>query len=243
MIHFSCHKYEFPKIQKNMKVSEISAALKDFSLTNCLSDNEIFSLIKESELKTVHKQEYVFVAGQESDEIFFLLDGVVKITTNTEDGREVIKTILHPKAVLSEQSIAGETKRNNNACVMTSEATFLAVKVKVIKELMLVNGNLAVSIINFLGRKLKYSEDRLESLVLNDARERIVEFLKINATSFGQPVGFELLLKHDFTQQDIANFTGTSRQTVTTVLNDLKKTNKIHFKRKSILIRDIKALC
>jgi CRP/FNR family cyclic AMP-dependent transcriptional regulator len=80
-------------------------------------------------------------------------------------------------------------------------------------------------------------------LALNDARERIIQFLKINAQSFGQAVGFEVLLKHDFTQQDIANFTGTSRQTVTTVMNDLKKRNQIFFKRKSILIRDIKALC
>ncbi|MBK7698438.1 MAG: winged helix-turn-helix domain-containing protein [Saprospiraceae bacterium] len=57
--------------------------------------------------------------------------------------------------------------------------------------------------------------------------------------SFGLPIGHETLLKHEFTQQDIASFTGTSRQTVTTVLNDLKKSNKIHFKRKAILIRDV----
>ncbi|MBK9567442.1 MAG: Crp/Fnr family transcriptional regulator [Saprospiraceae bacterium] len=90
---------------------------------------------------------------------------------------------------------------------------------------------------------MKYTEDRLESLALNDARERIIQFLRINAQSFGQTIGFEVLLKHDFTQQDIANFTGTSRQTVTTVMNDLKKHNQIYFKRKSILIRDLKALC
>lgn len=73
---------------------------------------------------------------------------------------------------------------------------------------------------------MKYTEDQLESLALNDARERIIQFLRINAQSFGQTIGFEVLLKHDFTQQDIANFTGTSRQTVTTVMNDLKNTIK-----------------
>lgn len=51
-----------------------------------------------------------------------------------------------------------------------------------------------------------------------------------------------MLIKHGLTQQDIANFTGTSRQTVTTVLNDLKSKNKIHLRRKSILIRDLTAL-
>ncbi|MDF1867710.1 MAG: helix-turn-helix domain-containing protein [Saprospiraceae bacterium] len=51
-----------------------------------------------------------------------------------------------------------------------------------------------------------------------------------------------MLLKHCLTQQDIANITGTSRQTVTSVLNDLKKENLIHFNRRTILIRDVNTL-
>ena len=104
------------------------------------------------------------------------------------------------------------------------------------------NHKLALCVINFIGKKLKNTEERLESLLMDDARERIVGFLKDNAENFGQTVGYELLLKHNFTQQDIANYTGTSRQTVTTVLNDLKKSNKIYFKRKAILIRDMARL-
>jgi CRP-like cAMP-binding protein len=225
-----------------MKTPEILNALKEFSIASCLSSDELNMIVASGSFKTVEKHNHVFESGQLSDEIFFLLAGVVKITTNTKDGREVIKLILHPKAILGELSLAGEETRTNNSTVMSSEAKVLSIKIEVIKELMLSNPQLAFCIINFLGRKLKYSDERLESLVLNDARERIVQFLKVNALSFGQPIGFEMLLKHNFTQQDIANFTGTSRQTVTTVLNDLRKTNKIHFKRKSILIRDLKTL-
>jgi CRP/FNR family cyclic AMP-dependent transcriptional regulator len=73
--------------------------------------------------------------------------------------------------------------------------------------MMMKNPKLVFCVVNFLGKKLKYTEERLESLVLNDARERIVTvLLKVNAQSFGQPIGFELLLKHDFTQQDIGKF-------------------------------------
>jgi CRP/FNR family cyclic AMP-dependent transcriptional regulator len=226
-----------------MNAIEIINALKEFSLTSCLDEQEIKDLVRFGEIRVIEKHKHVFEAGEASDEIFFLFKGVVKITTYASDGREVIKVILHPQAILSEHSIAGEKIRTNNAVVMTSDVVCLAVKVEFIRELMCKNGALANNIIDLLGRKLKYNEERLESLVLNDARERIVQFLKVNAQSFGQAVGYELLLRHDFTQQDIANYTGTSRQTVTTVLNDLKKTNKIHFKRKSILIRDIKALC
>ncbi|MBK8668743.1 MAG: Crp/Fnr family transcriptional regulator [Saprospiraceae bacterium] len=225
-----------------MQFSEIIDALKSFPIATCLTDDELVQIIKSGNLKQIPKHQLIFSEGQKSNELFFLLKGVVKITMNTSDGREVIKMILHPKSIMGEHSIAGEEIRANNATVMTGEATVLAVHIDVITEIMGKNPKLAFCIINFIGKKLKYTEERLESLVLKDARERIVQFLKVNAQSFGQAVGLELLLKHDFTQQDIANFTGTSRQTVTTVLNDLKKTNKIHFKRKAILIRDIAGL-
>ena len=226
-----------------MQPIDIKENLKTFTITSCLSNDELDYLLQSGEIRTIEKNNFVFKQGDVSDEMYFLFSGVVKITSSVGDGREVIKMMLHPKSMLSEQSIAGEEIRENNAVVMTAEATVLAVHVNIIKHLIRTNPDLAFCIVGFLGKKLKYAEGRLESLALDDARERIVQFLRINAQSFGKAIGYEVLLKHDFTQQDIANFTGTSRQTVTTVMNDLKKNNKIFFRRKSILIRDIKALC
>ena len=48
-----------------------------------------------------------------------------------------------------------------------------------------------------------------------------------------------MLVKHDLTHQDIANLTATSRQTVTTVLNDLKEKDLIYMERKRFLIREL----
>ena len=78
--------------------------------------------------------------------------------------------------------------------------------------------------------------------MFKDARERIIDFLKDSAKKQGKRVGFETLIRHCYTQQDIANITGTSRQTVTSVMNDLKKSNLIYFNRRSILIRDMAKL-
>jgi CRP-like cAMP-binding protein len=225
-----------------MQTSQLINEIKGFPLSSCLSEAEIVQLASNGELRVFRKHDFLFESGQVSNEIFFLLSGVVKVTAKAFDGREVIKTILHPKAILGEHSLADEKIRTNDATILTTEALVFAVNVNIIQEMMLKNPTLAICIINFIGRKLKYAEERLESLALNDARERIIQFLKVNAESFGQAIGFETLLKHDFTQQDIASFTGTSRQTVTTVLNDLKKNNKIFFKRKAILIRDVASL-
>jgi CRP-like cAMP-binding protein len=54
--------------------------------------------------------------------------------------------------------------------------------------------------------------------------------------------GDETLVNHGFTHQDMANITGTSRQLVTIVLNELKKKKLINFDRTSILIRNMNGL-
>ena len=129
-----------------------------------------------------------------------------------------------------------------NAIALVPETVCLEIKKELVYEMIEKNTNLAICVIKLIGKRLEYVQNRASSLVLHDARTRIVDFIKNNVRQFGQQVGLEMLLKHTFTQQDIADFTGTSRQTVTTVLNELRKNNKIQFRRKTMLIRDLASL-
>ena len=79
-------------------------------------------------------------------------------------------------------------------------------------------------------------------LVFKDAKSRIIEFLIDEAELKGQKVGFETLVKNMLTHQDISRLTATSRQTVTTVLNELREANIINFDRKRFLVRDLSEL-
>jgi CRP-like cAMP-binding protein len=85
-------------------------------------------------------------------------------------------------------------------------------------------------------------ERKVRDLVFKDARTRIVDFIREMAQENGKPVGDEILIRHVFTHQDIANLTASSRQVVTTVLNELREQNLINFERKRILVRDIQKL-
>jgi len=69
-----------------------------------------------------------------------------------------------------------------------------------------------------------------------------VDFLKELAEENGEQVGTEIMVKHHLTHQDIANLTASSRQTVTTVLNELRSKNLIYFERKKFLIRSLEEL-
>ncbi|MBL4655533.1 MAG: winged helix-turn-helix domain-containing protein, partial [Bacteroidia bacterium] len=83
---------------------------------------------------------------------------------------------------------------------------------------------------------------RLEAIIYKDARTRIVDFLKEMADEIGESAASETYIRNYLTHNDIANLTATSRQTVTTVLNDLRAKDLIYFDRTRILIRDLTKL-
>jgi len=104
------------------------------------------------------------------------------------------------------------------------------------------NASLNFKVTKLIGFRLRKVERRLESLIFKDARTRIIDFIKDMAKEQGKKIGDEILVKHFLTHQDIANLTATSRQTVTTVLNDLKDNDLIYMERNKFLIRDINKL-
>jgi len=225
---------------KNFRAKAIDF-LRHLPLFSELNDAELRRLEAMTIHTVVKKNHFVYCAGDQSDCIYFLVKGIVKISNQAEDEREVIKHILHPMAIFGELGLAGEQQRQDNAQAM-EEVQLYRIPVQEFQRLMQTNHKLAMNVLAMIGGRLKRVEDRLESLMFKDARERIIDFLKDSAKKQGKRVGYEMLIRHCYTQQDIANITGTSRQTVTSVLNDLKKSNLIYFNRRSILIRDMAKL-
>ncbi len=213
--------------------------LSEVSLFEGLSQEDLMDLASLAVAKDYSKHQIIYRVGDNPQDVFILIKGIIKIISKSGEGREVIKTIIHPKALFGIEYLSSQNARSNTAKAINKEVVCLSINSKDFKAYLKQNWTLTEKFIKMLGTKLIYLEDRFESLVFKDARQRIIDFLKDNAKTNGKQIGLEMLIKHSLTQQDIANFTGTSRQTVTYVLNDLKRQNQIYFKRKSILIRDI----
>lgn len=221
---------------------DVQTALQRFSLFSTLTAAELQQLAAITELRTTHKHGFIYLADEPSDYLCLLLQGTIKIGIYSPDGREIIKSIQHPFTMFGELGLTGEGRRAEFACAMNQEVRYGVVRVDDFKRLIQHNFELAQAVMLYLGERLRKAERQWESLILKDVRTRIVEFLKESAGERGRQVGFETLVKHGLTQQDIANLVGASRQTVTAILNELRKSNLIHFNRNSILIRDMDKL-
>lgn len=225
-------------MDKNAKID----FLKKVPMFVTLNEQELAFLADCAQFRSAPRYHFLFVPDEKAEHLFFLVQGRVKTGTFSNEGREIIKELIAPENLFGDLALAGETMRTEFAQSLHDGADYLAIKLVDFHKLMNDNQRLVFACMHHISQRLQRVEDRLANLVVKDARERIIEFLQETATREGRRVGFETLVKHHLTQQEIASLTGTSRQTVTSVFNELKRSNLIYFNRNSILIRDVDKL-
>ena len=225
-----------------MNAEKTTSLLNAFPLFSTLSSQEKDRLAGMMEIKVKPRYSFLYLPGDPSDTIFFLARGAVKIGTHSSDGREIIKSLIHPTAMFGELGLIGERNRQDFAQALKEDVHVYTLKVEDFKMLMRNNFDLCNKVMMLFGSRLMKAENKLESLIFKDARTRIIDFIKESVSNRGRRIGYEMLLKHSLTHQDIANITCTSRQTVTLVLNELKKSHLIYFNRGKILVRDMEKL-
>lgn len=212
------------------------------NLFNILCPHKTKVMNEKHEFKFYKRDQFIYFPEEAAEHIYMVVKGRVRVGHYLDDGKEVIKSILTKGEIFGELAIAGEERRTDFAQAMDDDTIICPLSICELKDLMYNNKDLSFRLLKLIGLRLIRMERKLELLVFKDARTRIIEFLRDAAAWKGTKVGFETMIATKLTHKDIAALTGTSRQTVTTVLNELKSQNLINFDRKKILIRDIEKL-
>ena len=84
------------------------AYLAQFSLFSGLNPLELEFLASQSDLVKVPRGGFIYLADAPSDFIGLLIKGSVKISVFTEDGRELIKQVVHPNNIFGVRIVTGK---------------------------------------------------------------------------------------------------------------------------------------
>jgi CRP-like cAMP-binding protein len=209
------------------------------NLYDVLCPHKVKSMAERHTFNYFKKDQFIYFPDQPAQYIYMIAEGRVRIGRYLDDGKEIVTAILGMGEIFGELALAGEEKRTDFAQAMDDKTTVCPLSIEELKQLMYGNQELSFKMLKLVGLRLMKLERKLELLVFKDARTRIIEFIKDSATWKGKKVGYETLVPTKLTHKDIAALTGTSRQTVTTILNELKEKNLINFDRKKILVRDL----
>jgi CRP/FNR family transcriptional regulator len=195
-----------------------------------------------SGFKTAKKGEVIYFSSSDLPRIYLLKVGNIKIVSVDEDGNETIKEILQKGDLFGELSLENDGEVNEYAKVLTDEVSICSFLLSDFEDLLVRNPSLALSYTKFVGLKMKRFKNNYSNLVSKDAKSRLISFLKDWANREGIFEGDKVTLENYLTQNDIAQIICTSRQTTTLLLNDLEEKKLICYKRKEIIIDDIKKM-
>jgi CRP-like cAMP-binding protein len=212
----------------------------DVNLFQIMCPHKLGEQIKEGHFRSYSKGEVIYFTEDPATTLYLIANGKVRLMRYTPKGDEVVLNILTRGELFGELAILGGGKREEVAEAMEEDTMICPVKVDEIAELMKDNRSFAFKIHKLIGIKLKRLERKVEALVFKDVRERLAEFLVDWAEE--HEINDDGFYEYRLTHKDIASLIGTSRQTVTTLMNEWRDMGWIEFNRKSFRILNQNAL-
>jgi cAMP-binding proteins - catabolite gene activator and regulatory subunit of cAMP-dependent protein kinases len=214
------------------------AYLKIHPLFASMSEQKINDACSMVKVKTVYRGETFNYGDGDYSKIYLLINGKVKITECDEVDNELIKDILTAPDVFGDLSLDGHPSLDEFAEALTANTVVCVFNVPDFKRLLHENPMMALSYANIVNNKLKKLQRRHSDLVFRDAKSRLIRFIKNWAISDGNRVGDKIVLNNYLTHSDIARVIATSRQSVNTLLNELRDSGMLFYNRKRIELND-----
>ena len=202
---------------------------------HCLPDSQQKQLLSLGVKRRFNRDEMIFQAGSSSDDVFILLEGRVKIFQLSCDGKEVILWFCFPGEIFGLAEVVRNGSREVNALACSS-IELLTIKQADFRHYLLSNPAAAVSVIELMSGRLRELGDVLLNLASEDVRSRVIKLLTRLAARYGKRQERQICLNIPLTHQEMADMIGTSRQTVTTVLGDLRRSGFLRTEQRNIII-------
>lgn len=215
--------------------------LKRCDIFSGLSKPELDKVAAIAQERTIPKKKIIYTPEDKSEAMFILKKGRVRIFKLSAEGKMITLAILKDKDIFGAMSLIkggaskayAETLDDSYICAIRQEDFH-----NLIKEIP----EIALGMVEKINQKLKEAEDRIEDLVFRDVPGRIASVLLKLSEQFGKDSSAGTMISFKITHQELADMVGTTRETATVILNELKEDEVLKIEDKYITVIDEKAL-
>jgi CRP/FNR family transcriptional regulator, cyclic AMP receptor protein len=210
-----------------MNQNEIINVLSDFSLFKGLNDQELKKIVDISISREWKKGNHVFMQDDPLENVYFIYDGKIKIYKSDVNGKEQIVSILKRGEMFPH---VGFFRKGGYPAFseVLEDSILVVVPISQFEKVLIENPELCIKVFKVLGEKIVDLQERLESQILNNTYEQIIKLLVRLSKLDGKELNDgRVLLESAFTNRDLANMIGTTRETVSRTLTKLRKENLI----------------
>ncbi|MCY3748144.1 MAG: Crp/Fnr family transcriptional regulator [Chloroflexi bacterium] len=199
-----------------------------------LSETQIYEVERSTRMSTVGPGRILHQPDEKSEMLFLLKSGRVQIYRISPDGKRFIVSNIEPGMFFGEMALLGQAMHDSFAEAVT-DSTVCVISRRDLEYLIGRFPTIGVRIMQALADRLSEAESQLEDLALKSLTARLATLiLRLSSGANGRVAGL--------THNDLAERVGTSRETATQALNELKNAGLIAIGRKRIDVLDRQGL-
>ena len=204
-----------------------------------LSEAELGYISEKMISRHYESGKFIFLEDSEGEQCFFVVQGSVKVTRLSKDGREVILAMLNEGEFFGEMALLDGESRSANVIAL-EETEVLTLNREDFLVVLHDYPQIAIQLLKEMAHRWRKSDRHIASLSLSDAEKRIALCIIRFADEQGVIKRGQVSIPKVPIQQDIANMAGTSRETVSRAINLLEKEHFIKRQGRELLILDYK---
>lgn len=203
--------------------------LRKIPLFAGLNDDEMQKVISSGYTKVYTKEEVIIMHGDEGDAMYLILAGNVKLTLFNEDGKTIVLSVLKEGDFMGELSLLDRKARSCSVIAMSECRLFILTRTlfyKLISE----QPKIIFNILKEMTERLRKADAKIGSLALLDVYGRIVQVLYDIASDIGEETEQGIIIDKLPTHEELAGIVGTTRESVTRVMINIRKTGIIRYR-------------
>ena len=211
------------------------------AIGNAASPATQTALAEAGTIQRIAKGRPLITQGEAATAIAMLSLGRVRLARGMSDGRTLSLGYRGAGDVLGEVALGGVANHRESA-IATEDVEALLIPLQTFRSQMASDASFAAAIVTTLVERHTDTEERLASMLFRNVEARLCEFLLKAGTRWGIPDPRGVLISAPFTHQEMASMIGSTRETVTLTLGELRRKGVIEIDRRRIVVLDRDAL-
>jgi CRP/FNR family cyclic AMP-dependent transcriptional regulator len=183
----------------------------------------------------------LFHEGDDSGPVVVILGGRVKVATVGGGGREAIVAVRGPGDLLGELSAIDGGPRSATVTTLES-AEVLLVPGSAFAALLERHLRIALVLLRMVAGRLRYADSQQAQFATQDVVGRVAKRLLELGDRFGVAEDDRIVIELPISQEELAAWTGSSREAVSKALQQLRSLHVLETGRKRITVLDSAAL-
>jgi CRP/FNR family transcriptional regulator len=177
-------------------------------------------------VRNYRKNESLYELGQPTDALHLVMRGRVRLRDRDWEGRDITVTFAAEGEAFGLEALAEMPRRVLSATAAES-SEILSIDVEPLKDLLARDNVLARHLLRESASVMTHMDERIKMLAFLDVPSRLASTILWLADRYGQDRDSGLEVPYWFTHQEMADLIGSTRETVTTVLADFKRSGLI----------------